>query len=62
MDKKMTTLQLRIPQSMRDELGEICRANALNQSEIVRRLIAAWIEKKKKDYDKNRVNGYQEEL
>lgn len=47
--EKTTTLQIRIPQSMRDELGEICRANALNQSEIIRRLIAAWMEEKKEE-------------
>lgn len=45
--EKMTNLQIRIPKQLRDELQAVCKAGALNRSEVIRRLIATWLEKQK---------------
>lgn len=39
-------INIRLPKNLRDRFQEVCRKDAINASEVIRRLIADWIEKK----------------
>lgn len=44
IDTKNTVWQIRLSKDLKEEFFAICNEKALNTSEVVRRLMARWIE------------------
>ena len=52
-----STIQIRVPIELREQFNAICKAKAINSSELIRQLITKWIiEQLDKTIEHNRIN------
>lgn len=46
-NKQRITIQIRLEKELKDQFQAICKAKAINSSELIRQLITKWIEDNK---------------